>query len=77
AALTNPTRQLVTADPWHSEVVRELALDVDVGRADGPDQIDGLGDDITAENATAALDAVSRIATSAQAVYTELDTACS
>jgi len=60
-----------------SEVASEQISDLETAVDDLGTAIDGLGDEITAENATAALDAVSRIATSAQAVYTELDTACS
>jgi outer membrane murein-binding lipoprotein Lpp len=60
-----------------AEVASEPIDELDTAVDDLGTAIDDLGDEITTENATAALDAVSRIITSAQAVYTELDTTCS
>ena len=59
-----------------SEVAGEQIADVETAVADLETSLNDLGGELSVDNAASAIDAVSRIVTSAQAVYTELDATC-
>ncbi len=59
-----------------SEVAGEQIANVETAVADLESSLDELGGELTVDNAASTIDAVSRIVTSAQAVYTELDSTC-
>lgn len=59
------------------EVAGEQIADVETAVADLESSLQSLGGDLTVDNAGDAIDAVSQIVTSAQAVYTELTSTCS
>jgi hypothetical protein len=59
-----------------TEVAGEQIAELETAVADLETSLEGLGEELTVDNAGAAIDAVSRIVTSAQGVYTELDTTC-
>ncbi len=59
-----------------TEVAGEQIAELETAIADLETSLDELGGDLTVDNATVAVDAVSRIVTSAQAVYTELASTC-
>ncbi len=59
-----------------SEVAGEQIADVETAVADLETSLNDLGGELSVDNAASAIDAVSRIVTSAQAVYTELDSTC-
>ncbi len=59
-----------------SEVASEQIADTQTAIADLESSLESLGGELTVDNAASAIDAVSRIVTSAQAVRTELDSTC-
>ena len=59
-----------------SQVAGEQIADVETAVADLETSLNDLGGELSVDNAASAIDAVSRIVTSAQAVYTELDSTC-
>jgi hypothetical protein len=59
-----------------TEVAGEPIAELETAVTDLETSLDELGGDLTVDNASAAIDAVSRIVTSAQAVYTELASTC-
>ena len=59
------------------EVAGEQIANVETAVADLESSLQSLGGDLTVDNASDAIDAVSQIVTSAQAVYTELTSTCS
>ena len=59
------------------DVAGEQIANVETAVADLESSLQSLGGDLTVDNASDALDAVSQIVTSAQAVYTELTSTCS
>ena len=60
-----------------TEVAGEQIAELETAIADLETSLDDLGGDLTVDNAGTAIDAVSRIVTSAQAVRTELASTCS
>ena len=59
-----------------SEVAGEQIADAETAVEDLESSLESLGDELTAENASDAIDAVSHIVTSAQAAFTELESTC-